>query len=376
MRVFFTVSGWLFAAVLATALVVVTYWSLRPNRARIDPSLEPEHWVAVRDGMHNSNTDLAYWRGHYYLIHASSPWHLASSSCRLILWRSRDARVWERVRDFRGTETDIRDPKLAAIGKRLFLYALPNRALEPRPYETQLAHSRDGESWSELRTVQPGGWLFWKPRSPDGRMWYVPAYVRGMGKAILLSSQDGESWREVSVIHEGDGASETDMEFLPDGRILATVRLEFEARWRGQRESATLIAVARPPYQEWQKTVSHVTRLDGPSLFVSGGEVYALGRHHPDSGGLLNQPGGILGRKRTALYHVEPDGLTYLSDLPSAGDTAYAGTVVRGGELVASYYTNDITRDFPWILGMFRESEIHMARISTERIAALAKERM
>jgi hypothetical protein len=375
MNSFLTLVGWILAAVLATALLVVCYWSLRPNAARVDPSLAIDHRVAVRDGMHNSNTDLAYWRGHYYLIHASSPWHLASSSCKLVLWRSRDARVWERVRDFRVPETDIRDPKLASIGGRLFLYALPNEALEPRPYETQLAHSQDGESWSELRTVEPEGWLFWKPRSRNNRTWYVPAYVRGMGKAILLSSEDGESWSEVSVIHEGDGASETDMEFLPDGRMIATVRLEFEARWRGQKESATLIAVAGPPYKQWQKTVSHVTRLDGPSLFASGGKVYALGRHHPGSGGLLNRPGGVLGRKRTALYQVEPDGLTYLSDLPSAGDTAYAGTVVRGGELIASYYTNDITRDFPWILGMFRESEIRIARIGTARIEALAEER-
>lgn len=376
MRVFLTLSGWLVAALLATALLLVSYWSLRPNAARVDPSLELDHWAAVRDGMHNSNTNLAYWRGHYYLIHASSPWHFASSKCKLVLWRSRDARVWEKVREFRVPETDIRDPKLAAIGGRLWVYALPNHTFDPRPYETMLAHSRDGATWSELQSVQPEGWLFWRPKSRDGRTWYVPAYVRGMGKAILLSSDDGETWHEVSVIHDGDGASETAIEFMPDGRILATVRLEFEARWRGQRESATLIAVAHPPYREWRKTLSHATRLDGPALFAFDGKIYALGRHHPNSGGLLNQTGSILGRKRTALYHVTPDGLIYLSDLPSAGDTAYAGAVVRGDELIASYYTNEIRRDFPWILGMLRETEIRIARIRTDGIAALAKERM
>ena len=140
--------------------------------------------------------------------------------------------------------------------------------------------------------------------------------------------------------------------------------------------SATLIAVAHPPYREWRKTLSHATRLDGPALFAFDGKIYALGRHHPNSGGLLNQTGSILGRKRTALYHVTPDGLIYLSDLPSAGDTAYAGAVVRGDELIASYYTNEIRRDFPWILGMLRETEIRIARIRTDGIAALAKERM
>jgi len=54
------------------------YWYVRPNRSFIAESLEMESWAAVSDGAHNSNTDMIYWRDGFYLIHASSPWHLSS----------------------------------------------------------------------------------------------------------------------------------------------------------------------------------------------------------------------------------------------------------------------------------------------------------
>ena len=62
----------------------------------------------------------------------------------------------------------------------------------------------------------------------------------------------------------------------------------------------------------------------------------------------------------------------FLSDLPSAGDTSYAGVVLRDGALFASYYTSDPTRDWPWLLGMFLRSEIRMARVELASLAALA----
>jgi hypothetical protein len=64
-----------------------------------------------------------------------------------------------------------------------------------------------------------------------------------------------------------------------------------------------------------------------------------------------------------------------LSDLPSAGDTSYAGVVLRGGALWVSYYTSDVNRDFPWALGMVRASDIRMARVDLASLAKLAAEK-
>jgi hypothetical protein len=269
---------------------------------------------------------------------------------------------------------DIRDPKLAVIAGRLFMYVLKNTTFEAEPYATAFTSTSDGVDWAPIRNIEPTGWLFWRPKTPDGRTWYMPAYWHEHGKSILLKSADGEHWTEVSYIYEGDRNDETAIEFLSDGHLIATARLEVSDSVFGHRDACSLIAVAAPPYEDWTYTRSQVTRLDGPALFSYDGRVYAVGRHNPDAPRLLNHFGSILGRKRTAMYTVEPDRLIHLSDLPSAGDTSYAGVVIRGDQLYVSYYTSTIERDYPWILGMVSPSEIRMARIDLPSLAAAGLE--
>jgi hypothetical protein len=63
----------------------------------------------------------------------------------------------------------------------------------------------------------------------------------------------------------------------------------------------------------------------------------------------------------------------HLLDLPSVGDTAYEGLVMRGDVATICYYTSDITRDWPWIMGMAGPSEIRMAKVNLPSLEALAK---
>jgi hypothetical protein len=181
-------------------------------------------------------------------------------------------------------------------------------------------------------------------------------------------------WTIESEIHEGDRSDEPAIEFLPDGRLLATVRLEMSDSLAGHPEGSTLITTSEPPFESWAPgTRSMVARLDGPALFNYNGRVYAVGRYQPHVAGPFGWQGSIFSRKRTSLYRVEEDGLVHLSDLPSAGDTSYAGLVRRGENLYVSYYTSDVHRDVPWILGMVSPSAIRMARISLPSLEALAE---
>lgn len=365
--------GLVVASALAAASLLA-WWTLRPNRAQVDPALRLVHWDVVADGSHNSNTDLVFWRDHFLLVHAASPWHLGSTRARLVVRRSVDGRRWEELATLRVEGQDIRDPKLAVIGGRLFLYALPNDSTYATPDSTVVATSTDGVTWSDFEPVEPEGWLFWRPRTRDGRTWYVPAYWREHGEAVLLRSTDGRRWKKVSTIHRGEANDETAIAFLPDGRMLATARLEVEPdRVLGHAEASTALAVAHPPYRRWQITKSTVTRLDGPVLFRHGGRVYAVARHQPGGRGVFTRLGSTLARKRTSLYLVEPERLVRLSDLPSAGDTSYAGAVLHDGFLWTDYYTSRIDRDYPWLLGMFLATDIRMARIPLEDLEALAQ---
>jgi hypothetical protein len=359
---------------LAAPLLLLAYAWLRPNRAEVEPRLGAESWDVVRDGEHNSNTDLLLWRDAFLLVHAASPYHMGTTRSRLVVRRSSDARDWQTLATLRIPAKDIRDPKLAAIGNRLFLYALSNDGFTATPEGTWLATSDDGREWTPFEPVGPRGWLFWRPKSRDGRTWYVAAYWREHGESILLRSEDGRAWTRVSTIHTGEGNDETAIEFLPDGRLLATARLEVTPdTFTGNDAASTLIAVAAPPYTHWSKQRSRVTRLDGPVLFSWGGHVYAVARAQPGRRGRFTRLGSVWSRKRTALFLVEEDRLAHLSDLPSAGDTSYAGAVLRDGALWVEYYTSRIDRDYPWILGMLLPTDIRMARIPLASLAALGE---
>src|SRR5690606_37608513 len=180
----------------------------------------------------------------------------------------------------------------------------------------------------------------------------------------------------IATIHRGAGNDETDIEFLPDGRLLATARLEVTPdSIRGHADAGTAIVVAAPPYTEWDQTgFSQVTRLDGPALFRLDDTIFAVARHQPEPRGRLTRLGGALARKRTAIFRVEPERLVHLTDLPSAGDTSYAGVVVRDGAVYVDYYTSRIDRDFPWLLGMFLRSDVRMARIPVDSLLALSRD--
>jgi hypothetical protein len=364
---------WTLGAAMAVLCVSLLYFWGRPNRAEVDPRLEVESWDIVADGEHNSNTDLMFWRDQFLLVHAASPYHLGTPRSRLLVKRSTDGRTWETLARLQVAGRDIRDPKIIEIGGRLLLYALPNEGVYATPVGTVLSTSEDAIHWTRFSPVGPEGWLFWRPKTRDGKTWYVPAYWNEHGESILLRSTDGREWTRVSVIHRGEANDETAIEFLPDGRLLATGRLEVKAdSLTGDRDASTLLAVAEPPYESWTYERSTVTRLDGPALFSHAGRVFAVARFQPGGRGWPTYLGSAWSRKRTGIFRVEEHRLVYLSDLPSAGDTSYAGVVLRDDALWTEYYTNRVDRDYPWLLGMFLPTDLRMARIPLGALLAVS----
>jgi hypothetical protein len=398
----------LLAAGAAGLAALLAWWSLRPNRARVDPRLRLESWNLVADGEHDSNTDLILWRGRWLLVHAASPYHMGTPRSRLVIRRCADpvpgpGSRWDALAELQVPGSDIRDPIFAPVGVRLFLYALTNQGFYAIPSGSVLSTSEDGERWSAFEPVGPAGWLLWRvrphpsERGPGGApLLYASAYWKDHGESILLRSADGRAWERVATIHRGDANDETEIAFLPraDGslsaRLAATARLEGAPdSLTGHRAACTLLAFADPPYTEWsegRKVRTDVTRLDGPVAFADRGRLFAVARAQPGARRWPLRLGSSFARKRTALWWLDPgreapDGgtgeprLLWLSDLPSAGDTSYAGVVLHEGTLYADYYTSRIDRDYPWLLGMILRSDIRMARVPLAELRGVAEAR-
>lgn len=318
--------------------------------------------VVVDDGRHNAFTDLLYWREAFWLVYVSAPGHFASSDSYLVLMRSLDASDWQEVHRFSGDGKDIRDPKLAIIQDRLFLFALLNASFDPQPYSTVYTVSMDGLDWEPFSEISAPGWLFGRPRTPDGQMWFVSAHWRGFDRVALFQTTNGRQWQLCADMLQMPGLDETALEFLPDGRALLAVRFESGGSLLGNQQNGTLLVTAVAPYKDWSTAIfSSETRLDGPNLFACKGRTLAVGRFQPVVGKLFRRQGSIFSRKRTALFEAGPGGLEHLVNLPSSGDTAYAGAVSLEGQLYISYYTSDPHHDWPWLYGMFLPTRVQIA---------------
>lgn len=334
------------------------------NHSQVDRAIVLEDWDAVSDGLHNSNTDLIDYKGELYLIHQASPFHLGTDKARLIVRKSTDdGRTWQQTAEIDGGDLDIRDPKFLVIGEKLFLYVLMNVELNPEPFTTLFTWSDNGSDWEALEETGHPEWLFWRARERDG-IYYVPAYWYLHNKSILLTSGDGVNWERRSPIYEGGRNDETAIAFLASGEIISTARLEYSDSVFGHKDGSTLISRSLPPYETFDVLAEDQSnRLDGPRLFVWDDRVFAVGRYQPGETFLWQNMGSAFTRKRTSLFEVTRTGLKHLSDLPSTGDTSYAGLVFRGDEALICYYTSNVKRDFIWFTGLLSPSPIRMARI-------------
>ncbi|MGI5820353.1 MAG: sialidase family protein [Armatimonadota bacterium] len=308
-------------------------------------------WVRTvyEDGRHNAFTDIRFHGGRYYVCFRSATSH-GSLDGQIRVMASVDLQQWEQVA-LLSTVLDDRDPKLAECGGRLWVLGptrTPNFPEElqsaARPYHFQSVawSTMDGGTWSPGTILEPVHHRFWRPRQHAGSMWVATHCTHpeeGREDYVpLLRSTDMVRWEEVSVIHEGERANETDLEFLPNGTLVAFVRRETAGG------AGTPFKTARPPYTDWEQ---HDQPLDvrGPLLTQADGTLYVVGRYM--------EPAGDRTLRDTRLYRVGDDWqLEELAILPApdypperAGDSSYAGAhYPGGGEMLLSWYSGTSDR--------------------------------
>jgi hypothetical protein len=198
----------------------------------------------------------------------------------------------------------------------------------------------------------------------------------------LWTSGDGFDWElldpDARVVHHG--GSEAELLALPDGRVLMVVRKEGpDGGWGCDVGVAPADA---PTRFEWR---DHPQKTDSPLLFLDGATPYLVCRRQVAFGGRfdlgwrrlrphlrtrLYQLLYWLTPKRTAMYRIDPDELTltWVCDLPSNGDTAFAAHVPLEGrrQLLANYSSRTDRRWWPWVLGQLRPTHVYTVELSLE----------
>jgi hypothetical protein len=157
---------------------------------------------------------------------------------------------------------------------------------------------------------------------------------------------------------------------MPSGRLLALVRMDGldheilgnEGRLR------TKVCWSTPPYGSFDCPQELMgVRLDGPVAFFWGSRLFVVARKH------FIEPED---RKRTALYELggDLDGGGELSivehgELPSAGDTSYAGVApIDDNRFVVTWYSSPLAEDGPWARAIFEATDIWQGTIDLSKL--------
>jgi hypothetical protein len=327
---------------------------------------------------HNENTDLIVWRGDVWLIHRTAESQMLGPNASLHVYRERDGHFVETARIAAPPDRDLRDPHFYVVGDTLRIKALarlPVVSVRDSDVDTVAlgSASTDGASWTPLAEIGPHGWSFWRLKQAPldaGGEWLTAAYEDGDRSVVLYRSADGAQFTRGPLVYgvAADTPLETELQFLPSGRLLALVRTDgTDDELLGQiGRLRTQVCWAEPPYDAFAcpQTLDGV-RLDGPLTFFWRDRLFSIARKHL----------GADGRKRTALYEFGgtldggPLTIREWGELPSAGDTSYAGAaLLPDGRVRATWYAGDLGADDTWFLGMYAATDVWQATLDPARL--------
>jgi len=326
---------------------------------------------------HNENTDMIAWNGGIWLVHRTAISQQLGPNSALHVYESTDhgKTFQQKALIPAPTDRDIRDPAFFIVGGKLYMKALerlPNTTMaRDTGVDTMsvVKTSADGATWTPDTVVAPHGWSFWRVKENAG-VYYSAAYQDGDLQVVLYHSTDGLTWTAGPQIYgvSADTPLETELTFMPSGKLLALVRMDGDDdELLGDVEPLrTKICWSDPPYSSFSCPQEFDTeRLDGPLSFFWQGRLFVIARKH-----LVGT-----GKKRTSLFEIGgaleggPLTIKEWGQLPSAGDTSYAGIAMSDpAHAVTSWYSGDLALDQPWVTGMFAPTSIWLGTIDFSKL--------
>lgn len=297
-------------------------------------------------GLHNAFTDLIRFRGRWYCCFREGTSHVSGDG-RVRVIASADGERWASVCVLSsGWEplTNLCDPKLC-IGPdgRLMLMASAWNPCWPEQEalmcQSMVWLSDDGQDWGEPVRIGDLNWKFWRVVWHDGAAFAVacPGAESERGRVQLYQSADGLDWQVLAPnLSEGEHPNEAELLFAADGTCLCLLRRNYLAGDRAETDGWTApahLGIASAPYQNWSWQALG-RPVGGPAMIQLPDErVLAAVRLWHGRG---------WDEQHLALCWVEPapGRLTEFLELPSGGDSTYAGLVFHDDVLFVSYYSS------------------------------------
>jgi hypothetical protein len=330
--------------------------------------------------VHSENTDLTIFDGATYLVHRTAESQILGPNSSLRVYRSDDhGSTFDLLAVIPApTDRDLRDPCFYVIDGHLAIKALTRLAVnstrdsDVQTIAVNTTSMDSGQTWSPFVNISPATWSYWRIKDDANGVHYNAAYEDGDKSVRLFTSTDGLAWTMGPVIYDvaADTPLETELVFMPSGRLLALVRMDGtdDELLGNMGRLRTKVCWSMPPYDSFDcpQELTGV-RLDGPVAFFHGSRLFVVARKH------FIEPED---RKRTALYELggDLDGGGELSivehgELPSAGDTAYAGVApIDDNRVLVSWYSSPLALDGPWARAIFEATDIWQGTIDLSKL--------
>ncbi|HOV61998.1 MAG TPA: hypothetical protein PK349_13150 [Candidatus Hydrogenedentes bacterium] len=344
----------------------------------------PEGFTPLRS---TNNVDLIRVDDLFFMAFRTAPSHFASPNARLHVMRSDDlGETWHEEYVVR-LERDVREPRFLYFNNKLFLYFYTG-GVDPLRFEPGHIHvcwRQPSGTWTRPEPIYKPGYVVWRARARNDVAWmsvYYGADIYGKGsrgEARLLCSRDGLQWEPISEKPQVDwvGAEEAEFVFDEHGGIVALVRLEVGG-------GALVCRAPADRLDQWETRFTPY-KVDSSLMFTCKGRYFVVGRRNVAgrSARALDWPESIrnawsmafysITRKRTCVYEIDPETLELfpLFDLPSRGDTAFAGMAPlddEGRYLLVNYSSPLDGPDWPWIGGQLFGSVLYGCELDCSRL--------
>ena len=277
---------------------------------------------------HNAFTGLVRFRDRWYCCFREATDHVSGDGVLRVI-ASSDGESWESAAVLSSPLGDCRDPKLCITpdGRLMINSGVWNT---PRNTMVSLAwFSADASRWGEPVQIGDAMMWLWRITWHKGRAYCMATRCVEKRANRLYASDDGVEFRTLADdVFDHDYPNENTILFRDGDAAVCLLR-----RHDANGPAPAQVGTSLPPYTDWEWKDLGVP-IGGPDVIrLPDGRLLAAVRLWDD---------GDWGDQHVALcwLDVEAGRLVEFLALPSGGDSSYAGLVLHEGLLWVSYYSS------------------------------------
>jgi hypothetical protein len=276
---------------------------------------------------HNAFTDLVRFNNRFFCVFREGEKHVSADGALRVI-TSKDGKNWESAALITSPNSDLRDAKITVTpdGKLMLSGAEALHDKSVHTHQSLVWFSDDGYKWSEKQEIgDPDFWL-WRTTWHNGEAYNFGYGYREEKSLRLYSASDGKTFETLVENLNIEGyPNETSIVFKGDTAFCLLRR-------DGEKKSG-LFGISLPPYTTWKWEDMEI-RIGGPHMiFLPDERLIAAVR-------LYGSDGWSPARTSLCLINQKTGKLTEALELPSGGDTSYAGLTLFDSFLWVSYYSS------------------------------------